>query len=114
MIYIFASVILFLTDKRKKYIARILRLTKSEPSKGNGKKVAALFNRIELWLKKNNINMDLEEFIILISILFSIMVIIGVINFQNPIIVFLISIFIIFVLFIVINIRRKKENLKLD
>ena len=42
-----------------------LRLTKDAPSKTKGEKPDNLFNKIGLWLKRNNINMDLEEFIIL-------------------------------------------------
>jgi tight adherence protein B len=56
--------------------------------------------------------MEIEEFFILLSILLSIVIIIGIINAPNPIISILLSAFMTFVLFIYINIRQKRENSK--
>jgi len=73
---------------------------------------ASIYNKIELWLKKNNIDIEPGEFIILLSILFSIITIIVVTNFYDPIISILFAILILFIFFISVNIRRKKENIK--
>jgi tight adherence protein B len=112
LIYIFVSVVLFLMDKRQRYISRILRLTKSDHKKDKKNRSALFLNRIEVWLNKNNIRMEPVEFIILVSILSSIIIIIGMINLYNPLVPVLLAVFIVFLIFIVINIRRKKENIK--
>ncbi len=69
-------------------------------------------DRMKLWLKKNNIHMENDEFFILVSILLSIIIIIGIFNAPNPIISIILSVFTAFILFISINIRRKRENSK--
>ncbi len=56
--------------------------------------------------------MEMEEFFILVLILLSIIIIIGILNAPNPIISILLSVFSAFILFISINIRRKRENSK--
>jgi tight adherence protein B len=63
-------------------------------------------------LRKNNINIETGEFIILLSILSSIVIIIGMLNFNNPIAPLLIVVFILFIIFMLIKIRSKKENIK--
>ena len=75
-------------------------------------KKSDLAGKVRLWLKKNNINMEIEEFFILVLILLSIIIIIGIFNAPNPIISILLSVFTAFILFISINIRREKENSK--
>lgn len=78
----------------------------------NTKKGNKLANKINTWLMKNNINLEIEEFFIIISILMSLLIIIGIFTAPNIIISFLLSIFLVFVLFIFINIRKKRENYK--
>jgi Flp pilus assembly protein TadB len=108
----FISIVLFLMDKRQRYISRILRLTKSDNKKDKKNKGPLFLNRIEIWLKKNNIRMEPIELIILVSIMTSIIIIIGMINLYNPLVPVLLAVFIVFLIFILINIRRKKENIK--
>lgn len=98
-------------ERRKDYVRRILRLRENISSPDDNKK-DDLEGKTELWLKKNNINMEIEEFFILVLILMSIIIIIGIFNAPNPIIAILLSAFTAFILFISINIRRKKENSK--
>jgi len=99
-------------DKRQRYISRILRLTKSDNKKDKENKGTLFLNKIEIWLKKNNIRMEPIELIILVSIMISIIIIIGMINLYNPLVPVLLAVFIVFLIFILINIRRKKENIK--
>jgi len=99
-------------ERRKDYIRRILRLREDSSSFDDENEKNDLTARIRLWLKKNNINMEIEEFFILVLILLSIIIIIGIFNAPNPLIAILLSVFTAFILFISINIRRKKENSK--
>lgn len=78
----------------------------------NIKKGNKLVSKINTWLMKNNINLEIEEFFIIISILISLLLIIGIFTAPNIIISFLLSIFLVFVLFIFINMRKKRENYK--
>lgn len=99
-------------ERRKNYIRRILRLREDALSPYKENKKEDMAGKIRLWLKKNNINMEIEEFSILVLILLSILIIIGILNAPNPIIAILLSVFATFILFISINIRRKRENSK--
>ena len=103
---------MFFIDKRKKQITRILRLVKKVPQKRKEESSNTVFKKLEIWLKRNNIKIEGTEFIIMLSILSSIIIIIGVMNFKNPMISVLSAIFIILIMFVLINIRRKKENMK--
>jgi len=110
--YIFGAIALFINEKRKNYIRRILRLSGDEVISNSAKRGNKLINKINIWLMKNNINLEIEEFFIIISILMSLLIIIGIFTAPNIIISFLLSIFLVFVLFIFINMRKKRENLK--
>jgi Flp pilus assembly protein TadB len=110
--YVFGAIALSINEKRKNYIRRILRLSGDEVITNNIKKGNKLANKINTWLMKNNINLEIEEFFIIISILMSLLIIIGIFTAPNIIISFLLSIFLVFVLFIFINIRKKRENYK--
>jgi len=68
--------------------------------------------KINVWLSKNNLNLDVKDFLILIFILFSFTFLIGLFSSPGLILSILFSILIIFLFFIFINIRRKKENIK--
>jgi len=110
--YVFGAIALSINEKRKNYIRRILRLSGDEVITNNTKKGNKLVSKINTWLMKNNINLEIEEFFIIISILMSLLIIIGIFTAPNIIISFLLSIFLVFVLFIFINIRKKRENYK--
>jgi Flp pilus assembly protein TadB len=110
--YIFGAIALFINEKRKNYIKRILRLSVDEVITNSTKRGNKLINKINTWLIKNNINLEIEEFFIIISILMSLLIIIGIFTAPNIIISFLLSILLVFILFIFINMRKKRENLK--
>ncbi len=103
---------MYIIEKRKNYIRRILRLSRDETSSNKSKKDNSLANRIVIWLEKNNINLEIEEFTIIISILMSLVIIVGIFTAPNIIISFLLSVLLVFILFIFINIRKKRENSK--
>jgi tight adherence protein B len=111
-VYIFGAIGLYMKDRRKNYIKRILRLSENNSISKNDKGNKDHLKKIKLWLKKNNIDIEIEEFFILLSILLSIVIIVGILNAPNPIIAVLLSVFMAFILFIYINIRKKRENLK--
>jgi len=110
--YIFGAIALFINEKKKSYIRRILRLSGDEVISNSTKRGNKLINKINIWLMKNNINLEIEEFFIIISILMSLLIIIGIFTAPNIIISFLLSIFLVFIIFIFINMRKKKENFK--
>jgi Flp pilus assembly protein TadB len=110
--YIFGAIALFINEKKKNYIRRILRLSGDEVISNSTKRGNKLINKINIWLMKNNINLEIEEFFIIISILMSLLIIIGIFTAPNIIISFLLSIFLVFIIFIFINMRKKRENLK--
>ena len=103
---------MYIIEKRKNYIRRILRLSGDETSSNKSKKDNSLANRIVIWLEKNNINLEIEEFTIIISILMSLVIIVGIFTAPNIIISFLLSVFLVFIIFIFINMRKKRENSK--
>ena len=110
--YIFGAIALLINEKKKNYIRRILRLSGDEVISNSTKRGNKLINKINIWLMKNNINLEIEEFFIIISILMSLLIIIGIFTAPNIIISFLLSIFLVFIIFIFINMRKKRENLK--
>ena len=110
--YIFGAIALSINEKRKNYIRRILRLSDDEVIRNSTKKGNRLAYKINTWLMKNNINLEIEEFFIIISILMSLLIIIGIFTAPNIIISFLLSIFLVFIIFIFINMRKKRENFK--
>ena len=110
--YIFGAIALFINEKKKNYIRRILRLSGDEVISNSTKRGNKLINKINIWLMKNNINLEIEEFFIIISILMSLLIIIGIFTAPNIIISFLLSIFLVFIIFIFINMRKKRENFK--
>ncbi|MFZ3085421.1 MAG: type II secretion system F family protein [Candidatus Hydromicrobium sp.] len=72
----------------------------------------SIVNKISIWLNKNNLNLDVKEFLILIFILFSLTFLIGLFFRPGLILSILFSIINIFLFFIFINIRKKRENIK--
>jgi len=110
--YVFGAIVLFINEKKKNYIRKILRLSADEDILNSKKRGNEAVNRLSTWLMKNNINLEIEEFFIIISILMSLLIIIGIFTAPNIIISFLLSIFLVFILFIFINMRKKRENFK--
>ena len=74
---------MYVIEKRKNYIRRILRLSRYEELLNNSQKDQKLVSKITIWLEKNNINIEVEEFAIITSILMAIIVIIGIILRQS-------------------------------
>jgi len=72
----------------------------------------SIVSKISIWLNKNNLNLDVKEFLILIFILFSLTFLIGLFFRPGLILSILFSIINIFLFFIFINIRKKRENIK--
>ncbi|MBE3128980.1 MAG: type II secretion system F family protein [Actinobacteria bacterium] len=72
----------------------------------------SIVSKISIWLNKNNLNLDVKEFLILIFILFSLTFLIGLFFRPCLILSILFSIINIFLFFIFINIRKKRENIK--
>lgn len=103
---------MYIIEKRKNYIRRILRLSGDEKPSNSSQKGNRLANKIVVWLEKNNINLEIEEFTIIISILMSLVIIVGIFTAPNIIISFLLSVLLVFILFIFINLRKKRENSK--
>ncbi len=110
--YVFSAIVLFINEKKKNYIRKILRLSSDEDISNSKKRGNVAVKRLSIWLMKNNINLEIEEFFIIISILMSLLIIIGIFTAPNIIISFLLSIFLVFILFIFINMRKKRENFK--
>ena len=110
--YVFSAIVLFINEKKKNYIRKILRLSADEDISNSKKRGNVAVNRLSTWLMKNNINLEIEEFFIILSILMSLLIIIGIFTAPNIIISFLLSIFLVFILFIFINMRKKRENFK--
>ena len=109
--YIFGAIALFINGKRNNYVRRILRLSSNEiTSKDNEK--AKLTNRLNSWLRQNNINIEIEELIIILSIIISLLLILGIFTVPNIIIPLLGSILLVFSSFIFINIKKKRGNIK--
>lgn len=72
----------------------------------------SIVDKISVWLNKNNLNLDVKEFLILIFILFSLTFLVGLFFRPGLILSILFSIINIFLFFIFINIRKKRENVE--
>lgn len=89
-----------------------MRIYDNKELENAGNKKFGFLLKINIWLNKNNLNLDAREFLIFIFILFSLTFLIGL--FFKPGLFFsiLFLIIIIFLFFIFINIRRRRENIK--
>lgn len=72
----------------------------------------SITNKISVWINKNNLNLDVKEFLILIFILFSLAFLVGLFFRLGLVLSILFLIVNIFLFFIFINIRKKRENVK--
>lgn len=98
-------------EKRESFINRILR-TKSYSVYNKREKKQGVVGKIGIFLKRNNICLDVKEFIILIFILSSFSFLIGLFFKIGVILSILFSAATIFIVFIFINWRKKRENIK--
>jgi len=103
---------IFIIDRKRNIINRILRIYDNKELENAGNRKFGFLSKINIWLNKNNLNLDAREFLIFIFILFSLTFLIGL--FLKPGLFFsiLFLIIIIFLFFIFINIRRRRENIK--
>jgi tight adherence protein B len=69
-------------------------------------------DKITIWINRNNLGLDAGEFLILISVLFSLILFAGLFFKIGLIFSILLLIVSIFIFFIYINLRRKRENIK--
>ncbi|OFW64279.1 MAG: hypothetical protein A2Z35_00275 [Actinobacteria bacterium RBG_19FT_COMBO_36_27] len=112
MLYIFSAVAIFVIDRQKNIVNRVLRVSGNSNLVIKNDKTNDSINRIANWINKNNLNLDANEFLILIFVLFSLIFFAGLffkIGFVFSILLLIIS---IFIFFIFINIRKKRENIK--
>lgn len=112
MLYIFSAVAIFIIDKQKNVVNRILRVSGNSNLVIKNDKTHNFINRITIWINRNNLGLDTNEFLILISVLFSLILFTGLffkIGFIFSILLLIVS---IFIFFIFINIRKKRENIK--
>jgi len=111
-LYLFSSIAIFLIDRKKNLIDRILRVSSNSVLMEKNCEKNCLVNKIKNFIKKNNLNIDLKEFLILIFIFFSLIFFIGLFFKKGLIISILFLVICVFMFFILINIRNKRENIK--
>lgn len=112
MLYIFISIAIFIIDRQENVISRILRISKSlELIKGDDKN-QNIIGKIKIWINKNNLNLDIKEFFVLIFVLFSLIFFLGLFLNMGWILSILLLIISIFIIFIFINIKKRRENFK--
>ena len=99
-------------DRQKNIVRRILRLSSNKNFIDSENKSKGILNKINIWLNKNSINSKAKEFIILIFILFSLTFSIGLFFDLGLILSVLFACVNIFIIFLIINIRKKRENFK--
>lgn len=112
MLYIFSAAVFFIIDRKKNIINRILRTSSNSDLIIKNDKTHNFINRISTWLNKNNLTLDVSEFLILITVLLSLIFFIGLflkIGFIFSILLLVIS---VFVFCIFINLRNKRENMR--
>ncbi len=72
----------------------------------------SIISKIKNWIDKSNLNLNVEEFFILIFVLFSLVFFLGLFFKLGLILSILLLIINIFIFFIFINIRKRRENIK--
>ena len=109
-----------MVERRKKFFNRIFRQSNYSLI-GAGKDVnktavnntdIGLNNKVEIWLKRNNMSMGAGEFFFFVSIITSLSFLAGFVFRVGIFISFLLSGISIFIIFILIDLRSKKENIK--
>jgi len=112
LLYIFSAAAVFIIDRQKNIVNRILRLSNYSNRVEKNDKASRFINKISIWINKNNLNLDAKEFLILVFVSFSLIFFIGLF-FELGLILSILSLIVsIFIFFIFINIRKKRENTK--
>ncbi len=99
-------------DRQKNIVKRILRLSSNTDFAGSKNKKEGILDKTNLWLGKNSINSKAREFIILIFILFSLTFLVCLFFDLGLILSILLATVGILLIFLAINIRKKRENFK--
>jgi len=71
-LYVLGAIAIYVIDKRKNLINRILRVSNYPNLMNEENKRDNVINKIGVWINYNNLNLEVKEFLILIFILFSI------------------------------------------
>jgi Flp pilus assembly protein TadB len=128
-LYIFGGISLYAIEKRKNIISRLMRYRDNydyggsnfingrpgDPTNLNKKGILnnrGLISKINYWLQKNSISLGAREFMILIIIILSLVFTACLAFAINLMIPILLSAVILFLMFIFIDLRGRKENLK--
>lgn len=109
-LYLFGAIALHMIEKKRNIIKRFLRSSNYSISKKNKK--IGIIEKADTWLKKNNINLDIREFIIIIFTISLLPLIFGLLSGVGIFISILLSIIAVFLTFIFIDLRSRKENAK--
>lgn len=112
MLYIFSAVAIFIIDRQKNIVNRILRVSGSSDLIIKDNKTYNFMDKVTIWVNRNNLGLDASEFLILVSVLFSLILFAGLFFKIGFIFSILLLIASVFIFFIFINLRRKRENLK--
>jgi tight adherence protein B len=112
LLYIFSAVAIFIIDRQKNIVNRILRVSGSSDLIIKDNKTYNFMDRVTIWINRNNLDMDTSEFLILVSVLFFLILFAGLFFKIGFIFSILLLIASVFIFFIFINLRRKRENLK--
>lgn len=112
MLYIFSAVAIFIIDRQKNIVNRILRVSGNSNLVIKDNQTHNFMDKITIWINRNNLGLDAGEFLILISVLFSLILFAGLFFKIGLIFSILLLIVSIFIFFIYINLRRKRENIK--
>ena len=112
--YIFSAAAMYVIEKKKNIINRILRFRtpNSLNQSCDKKRKQRTGSNIEVWLNKNNISLDAGEFLILIFILSSLSFLVGLFFKFGILFSILFPVTTMLAVFIFINWRKKRENIK--
>ena len=111
-LYIFGAIAVYVIDKRKNLINRILRVSNYPNLISDESKRYSVIYKIRVWINCNNLNLEVKEFIILIFIFSSLLFLIGLFFGLGLLFSTFFLILGIFLFFIFINIRKKRLNIK--
>ncbi len=109
-LYLFGAIALHMIEKKRNIIKRFLRSSNYSISKKNKK--IGIIEKANTWLKKNNINLDIREFMIIIFTISLLPLIFGLLLRVGIFISILLSIIAVFLTFIFIDLKSRKENAK--
>lgn len=101
-----------IAERRQELIKRILRTKSYQAGEDKKTEKQSITEKLDIFLNKNNISLNIKEFLILILILSTIPILIGLFFRINFFISCLFSVMAIFLIFIVIEWRKRRENIK--